>query len=860
MIRWLLAVLALAVVIVFTLVYLRRQHIEFPGPGIPLTLAQERASRIRDLKYEVTFRVPVVRTETIRGEVLATFTLSDAAKALAFDFAQPAERVASVTANGKALAPLVGQDHLMIPASALVKGENAIRIEFAAGDASLNRHDDFLYALFVPARASLAMPVFDQPDLKARWRLTLNLPPGWTGVANGRQAGSINAPGRSGLIFDETEPISTYLFTFAAGDFKMEAAERNGRVYHLFHRETDAAKVERNKNAIFDLHASALAWLETYTGIPYPFGKFDFVAIPSFQFGGMEHPGAVYYNATSLFLDENATKNQVLGRASVIAHETSHMWFGDLVTMKWFNDVWMKEVFANFMAAKIVNPSFPDVNHDLRFLLNNYPTAYGVDRTEGANPIRQELANLNEAGSLYGAIIYQKAPIVMRQLERLIGEDAMREGLRQYLKAHAFGNATWSDLVTVLDALTPADLAAWSKAWVEEPGRPTIRTEIETAGGKITRLAFRQEDPRGRGVFWPEKLHVEMGGAAGVKSFDVALTAQTTEVKDAVGLPAPKWVLPTGGGLGYGYFALDPTTIETLLTSLPKLPTALTRGAAHVTLWEAMLEGQVPPQRMMNAVMEALPGESDELNVADLIGSATALYWRFTAADDRPALAPRLEDLLRDGMTRAGTTSLKATWFNALKSVAATPETIAWLGRLWRHDEQIAGLTLVEADEIDLAYGLALRDVPGATEILRAELDRIKNPDRKARFAFVVPAVSGDQAVRDRFFEGLKDVANRQREAWVNEALGFLNHPLRAGSSRRYVRPALELVREIQRTGDIFFPKRWTDASLSGYQSAQTAAEVRAFIDALPPDYPPRLKWVLLSSADNLFRAAKLLN
>jgi aminopeptidase N len=273
-----------------------------------------------------------------------------------------------------------------------------------------------------------------------------------------------------------------------------------------------------------------------------------------------------------------------------------------------------------------------------------------------------------------------------------------------------------------------------------------------------------------------------------------------------------------------------------------------------------MLEGQVPPQRMMNAVMEALPGESDELNVADLIGSATALYWRFTPADDRPALAPRLEDLLRDGMTRAGTTSLKATWFNALKSVAATPETIAWLGRLWRHDEQIAGLKLVEADEIDLAYALALRDVPDATEILRAQLDRIKNPDRKARFAFVVPAVSGDQAVRDRFFEGLKDVANRQREAWVNEALGFLNHPLRAGSSRRYVRPALELVREIQRTGDIFFPKRWTDASLSGYQSVQTAAEVRAFIDALPPDYPPRLKWVLLSSADNLFRAAKLLN
>ncbi|HET9370420.1 MAG TPA: M1 family aminopeptidase [Vicinamibacterales bacterium] len=860
MARWLLGILVLAVVVVFTLVYLRRQSVEFPDAGIPLTLAQERAARIRDLKYEVTFRVPAVRTETIRGEVLATFSLADATKPLAFDFAQPAERVVSVTANAQTLTPLVRNDHLVIPASALVAGENAIRIEFLAGDASLNRQDDFLYALFVPARASLAMPVFDQPDLKARWRLVLNLPPGWTGVANGRQAGSINAPGRSGLIFDETEPIPTYLFTFAAGDFKTEAAERNGRIYHLFHRETDAEKVARNKDAIFDLHASALAWLENYTGIPYPFGKFDFVAIPSFQFGGMEHPGAVFYNATSLFLDENATKNQVLGRASLIAHETAHMWFGDLVTMRWFNDVWMKEVFANFMAAKIVNPSFPDVNHDLRFLLSHYPSAYGVDRTEGANPIRQDLANLHEAGSLYGAIIYQKAPIMMRQLERLIGEDAMRDGLREYLKAHAFGNATWSDLVAVLDAKTPTDLVSWSRAWVEEPGRPTIRTEIETAGGRITRLAFRQEDPRGRGLLWPERLQVEIGGANGVRSFDIALNAQTTEVRDAIGLPAPKWVLPTGGGLGYGYFTLDPMTIESLLTSWPRLPGALTRGAAHVTLWEAMLEGQIAPSRMFEALMDALPGESDELNVADLLGSISAIFWRFTPADDRAALAPRLEALLRNGMTRAGTTSLKAAWFNTLRSVATTPETIAWLGRLWRRDEKIPGLPLAESDEIGLALGLALRDVPDATEMLRTQLERIKNPDRKARFAFVVPSVSADQAVRDRFFESLKDVVNRQREAWVLEALGNLNHPLRAGSSRRYVKPSLELVREIQRTGDIFFPKRWTDAALSGYQSVQTAAEVRAFIDALPPDYPPRLRWVLLSSADNLFRASKLLN
>src|SRR4029078_6802255 len=195
----------------------------------------------------------------------------------------------------------------------------------------------------------------------------------------------------------------------------------------------------------------ALAWLEDYTAIPYPFDTFDFVLIPSFQFSGMEHAGAILYNAASLMLDQSATQNQLLGRASVIAHETAHMWFGDLVTMRWFDDVWMKEVFANFMAAKIVNPSFPEINHELRFLYSNYPAAYDVDRPRGRKAIRPHLANLAGAGSLYGAIIYQKAPIVMRQLEGILGEEPFRDGLREYLRAHAFANATWSDLIGLLD-------------------------------------------------------------------------------------------------------------------------------------------------------------------------------------------------------------------------------------------------------------------------------------------------------------------------------------------------------------------------------------------------------------------------
>ena len=855
-----LLVVAVAVALGVALVLVLRREAPAPDPGISLTLAEERAARITDLRYDATFRIPTARTERVTGHLTVTFALSETSGPIAFDFAQPADHVTSVGANGSLIEPRVENGHVIVPRRALVMGQNTIELSFVAGDEALNRHDDFLYTLFVPARASLAMPVFDQPDLKARWRLTLNLPPGWTAVANGREAGRMTAEDRVSLIFDETEPISTYLVAFAAGRFTMDAAERDGRVFRMYHRETDEDKVAQNRDAIFDLHARALAWLEDYTGIPYPFGKFDFVLIPSFQFGGMEHPGAVFYNASGLFLDESATQGQRLGRASLISHETAHMWFGDLVTMRWFNDVWMKEVFANFMAGKIVNPSFPDVNHALRFLVQNYPSAYDVDRTEGSNPIRQDLANLREAGSLYGAIIYQKAPIVMRQLERLVGEDAFRDGLREYLGAHRFANATWSDLIAVLDARTPEDLAAWSRAWVEERGRPTIRTRLETAGGRITRLALRQEDPLGRGLVWPERLTVLVGTRAGIRAFDTTTRDGESAIDDAIGLPAPEWVLPVGGGLGYGFFDLDDATFEYLQTSLHRIEDPVTRGAALVALWEGMLEGRAEPGRVLNVLIAALPRESDELLLERLLGYTRAAFWRFTGADERLAIAGRLESTLRSGLSRARSTSEKASWFNALKAVATTRTTVFWLERLWRGDERIGGLPFSESDLADLALDLAVRDVDAAAEILATQLAAFTNPDRRDRFAFVIPAVSADPAARAAFFDGLADVENRRREVWVLDAVRYLHHPLRASTSRQFVRPALALVHDIQRTGDIFFPKRWADATLGGYQSVQTAADVRAFIDELPEDYPPRLTWVLLSSADPLFRAAKLLN
>jgi aminopeptidase N len=269
-----------------------------------------------------------------------------------------------------------------------------------------------------------------------------------------------------------------------------------------------------------------------------------------------------------------------------------------------------------------------------------------------------------------------------------------------------------------------------------------------------------------------------------------------------------------------------------------------------------MLDGEARPEHLIELALDALPRETDELNVQRILGYLDAAYWRFTGEDRRTVLAPRIERALTAGLAAAPTMTLKAAYFSTLRDVALTAPTISWLMSVWRQDEHIPGLTLAEPDYVVLAEELAVRAVPNWKVILDQQVERTKNPDRRARLLFVIPALSSSGVERDRFFESLKDGSNRRHEPWVLEGVAYLNHPLRATAAVKYLQPSLELLQEIQRTGDIFFPKRWMDVTLSGHRSREAAQIVRQFVAGLEPSYPDRLRRIILSSADNLFRAS----
>ncbi|UOQ97757.1 M1 family aminopeptidase [Hymenobacter sp. 5317J-9] len=823
--------------------------------GVSEALATARIQNISRVGYDLSLNIPASRAAPIEAVESVSFTLREALDPVQLDFKAPTANLHSLRVNGQTVEIDHRNEHLVLPAAALKVGRNVAEINFTAGEQSLNRNADYLYTLLVPDRARTVFPVFDQPDLKATFTLALTVPAGWKAVGNAPVRDSVLNVGPSpskGYTFAPSDSISTYLFSFAAGKFTRVNRTLNGRSMTLLHRETDPTKLRPSLGPIFQLHADALQFMEQYTGIKYPFQKFDFVAIPDFQYGGMEHVGAIDYKASTMFLDEGATQDQVLARSNVVSHETAHMWFGDLVTMQWFNDVWMKEVFANFMADKITQVAVKNSNYDLKFVIDHYPAAYGIDRTAGANPIRQPLANLQDAGSLYGNIIYHKAPIMMRQLERLMGPEAFQAGLQEYLRKYAHGNATWPDLIGILDARTPADLQAWNQVWVNQPGRPVFSYRISGGHDQRYGLYVTQAAEDGSDRLWPQEFEVLVESASGEQQ---QVTVKMDGAEKGTRIPfLPKRIVFNSTGVGYGVFPVAPA----LLPDLTEIKSPVARAAAYVNLYENMLNGQaIKPLELLTMYRQALTREPEELNLKLLTGQASAIFWQFLSPARRAAVGPGLEQDLWAAMLKNPAANSKKLLFKTYQSVALTKAAQARLYDIWQAEKAPAGVKLTEDDYTALALALAVRDYPAAQPILPQQLTRIKNADRKQRLEFLMPALSPDAATRDTFFASLKDEKGRDKEAWVTSALGYLHHPLRQATSEKYLPASLDLLEEIQLTGDIFFPYSWLQATLGSYQTPTAAATVRSFLTA-HPDYNPKLRAKLLQAADDLFRAEKL--
>ena len=821
--------------------------------GVSEQLAHFRKKQISDLQYTLFFEIPNQKSENINSQLFVNLNLSDLSQPLIFDFKEKTSNIKTVEANGKKLLIVHENGHVVIPVSALVLGKNTVSISFIAGNLSLNRNDDFLYTLLVPDRASTLFPCFDQPDLKATYKLRLSVPKDWSVLAGADVVEKLDKGDFTSYTFGESDKMSTYLFSFVAGKFK-SATQKPGLEMTMLYRENSPEKFRVSADTIFNLHQQSLDFLEKYTNYKFPFQKLDFASIPVFQYGGMEHVGAIQYRESTLFLDNSATDTEKLNRAKLIAHETSHMWFGDLVTMKWFDDVWMKEVFANFMADKIMNPIFPKVNHNLQFFTAHYPSAYAEDRSLGTHPIKQHLANLKDAGSLYGAIIYNKAPIMMRQLEASMGKEAFQKGIQKYIQKYANDNADWNNLVELLDAETPLDMKKWSDVWVNKSGRAIFTDQIEyDAKNRIKSFEIQQKAEDKSENIWLQVFQIGLVYAKEVKVLSVNINDKNTVLKEAIGLEKPLAVVYNYNGFGYGVFPLDGNNLNYIVD----LKDEMARASSYSNLYENTLIGVVSPEKAFDCFLRGIQTEQNELVLRIASGSLNTIYWRLFTEKQQSKVQKQLEGVLYERLQANLSSNIKKTLFGLFSSIAYSNSAKASLYKVWNREISIPNLKLNEDDYTNIAMNLAIFEHPKADEILEKTKTSFTNPDKQKRFEFLLPSLSKDESVRNAFMESLKDDANREKEAWVSVGLANVNHPLRQGSAQKYIRFSLDLVDEIQRTGDIFFPKDWLDNTVGKYSSKYAFDEVQRFLKE-NPNFSPILKRKLFQATDLLYKAQNI--
>ena len=801
--------------------------------GISLELAQLRKQEIKDLKYNLSFSIPEKKQEPVNGEMKASFTLCKPQEII-LDFRESEDKIQEVYVNGKSVEYIFQNEHIILPKASTIEGKNEVYIRFVAGNQSLNRNDEFLYTLLVPDRARTVFPCFEQPNLKAEFTLQLEVPSEWEAVSNTSVASEQINNDRKDILFRPTEPLSTYLFSFVAGKLKKVEYADGERILTAYHRETDPKKIAQ-LDIIFQQVASSLHWLEEYTAIPYPFAKYSFIILPGFQYGGMEHTGATLYNDNNMFLSEHPTLDEELARAKLIAHETAHMWFGDYVTMDWFNDVWTKEVFANYFAACITEPLFPSVNHSLNWMKTYTSASLAEDRTLGSNSIRQPLDNLRNAGLIYGNIIYNKAPVMMQKLVEIMGEKAFQEGIREYLKTYAYGNATWDDLITILDNKTEEDLATFSDVWVNQKGMPHI-----TFTNRCGQLEIRQKDPLHRGLLWPQRFQITFVGTENT-SVEVDLSNESFALTVPMGTEA---ILPNTDGRGYGLFIPDEESKEWLLEHWQETVDDTSRQALLMLLYENYQARLITDHEWLDAIWNGLYTEKNVLIASTLCG--------YLGEPMRKAGNDEKEQQLWEWTEKHPLASCRLQLLRSLISNARSSESIERLYRLW---EKQTHPLLNERDYMSLAYELAIRMPEKYPSIIQTQRERISNPDRVRQFDFIAQAMTPDTVQMDAFFQSLLKAENRRIEPWAASALAYLNHPLRENYSVKYIRLGLEALQEIQRTGDIFFPKNWASALLRNHKSKEAYQEVQAFLEA-HPQYPSLLKNKILQAAWPLYREA----
>ncbi len=837
-----------------------------PGENLTRSEAQERRAIVDTSAYEIALDL-TTGAEVFRTRTVIRFTADEGASTFVDLIARD---VHEITLNGRAIDPATAFADSRIALDGLA-AENVLVVDadglYTNTGEGLHRFVDpvdgevYLYSQFEVPDSRRVFAVFEQPDLKATFQFTVTAPAAWKVISNSPTPAPV-IDGDSGTwTFEPTPRISSYITALVAGPYEetfSELESASGRVIPLGVYGRKSLWQHLDADYIFDKTREGFAYYEEKFGVPYPFAKYDQLFVPEFNAGAMENAGAVTFTETYVFRSKvtDAVKER---RVVTILHELAHMWFGDLVTMKWWNDLWLNESFAEWASTIATAEATEWTEAWTTFNAMEKTWAYRQDQLPSTHPVVATINDLEDVQVNFDGITYAKGGSVLKQLAAWVGIEAFFAGVSQYFQKHAWGNTELSDLLVELEATSGRELESWSKKWLETAGVNTLSPEIKTdADGVITRFAIVQTAPADYPTIRPHRLGVgfySLEGDALVRVHQVELDVDgdLTEVPELKGHPQPDLVLLNDGDLAYAKIRLDARSLQTAIAHLGKITDPLARSLVWGAAWDQTRDAEASASDYVDLVLRNIGAETESTTVRTTLGQLQLAANSYVAPEKRDATREKVADGLW-ALARAAESGSDSQlqFVTAFASAAATPAQWEAVRALRDGDTVLDRLEI----DADLSWALLVSLAAGGL-VTAADIDAALAADNTAKggeFAAqakaALPSVAEKQVAWDSLVgsEGLPNTVIR------SAALG-LTHPAGVAALPQFVAPYFDMLLPIweSRTYQIanylivgLYPAPLADASLR--DATRGWLEVHA-------DAPPALRRLVSENLAGVERA-----
>jgi aminopeptidase N len=676
-----------------------------PGTNLTRNEARARAELISDVRYGV--ELDLTNAASGAGTFSSVTTITFAAQPGAATFADLiASAVHEVTLNGRSLDPAEVYDGARIQLAGLAEA-NELKVVadcvYSRTGEGLHRSVDpadketYLYTQFEVPDARRVFATFEQPDLKAPFTFTVSAPARWVVISNAPTPEPTPYQGANGeelarWEFAPTKPISTYITAVVAGPYHVvtDAYEGTHGSYPMSLLCRPSLKDALDIDDLFEVTKQGFALFEEAFGTPYPFDKYDQAFVPEYNKGAMENAGCVTLRDEYLFRSRT-THAEMEARANTVLHELAHMWFGDLVTMTWWDDLWLNESFAEWAshwAQATATEKYAGAWTTFCNARKNW--AYRQDQLPSTHPIAADMVDFHAVEVNFDGITYAKGASTLRQLVAFVGEETFVSALKEYFADHAFGNTELADLLKPLEKASGRDLDDWTARWLRTAGVNTLRAEFEVdADGAFTRFAIEQTAHPDFPTLRPHRLAVGLyrrtaAGLVRTERFEVDIDGARTDLAELVGATQPDLVLLNDDDLTYAKIRLDERSRATLVDSIGELTESLPRALVWGAAWDMTRDAEMPASQYVALVLAGIRAERDLTAVRALLQQATAAINSYAAPEHRADLRAQLEAALADLVAGAEPGSdhqlaFTRAYLGAVFSEAGTERLVSWL-------------------------------------------------------------------------------------------------------------------------------------------------------------------------------------